>query len=74
MALTPKQLARDTIEALPEDATLEDIVHRLYVLERVEAGVRDVEAGDTLSHEQVQEEARRWSRSAGRGRRSSTSN
>ncbi len=48
-----KQLAREVVEGLPDDATLEDIMERLYFLAKIEAGRADVEAGRVIPHDEV---------------------
>ena len=40
-----KEQARKLIDALPDDATWEDLIYRLYVREAIEAGIRDADAG-----------------------------
>ncbi len=51
---TQKQLALDAVARLPDNATLEDAMERLYLLEKIERGRADVRAGRTMSHEDVQ--------------------
>jgi hypothetical protein len=48
-----KLKVREAIESLPEDATWDDVMDRLYVRQKIEAGLRDVEQGRTLSVEEV---------------------
>jgi predicted transcriptional regulator len=50
---TAKQLALRAMEELPEDATLEDAMERLYLLEKIEQGRADVRAGRVVSHDEV---------------------
>lgn len=73
MATDAKETAHRIIDELPDGATLEDILYRLYVRQRIEEGLRDIEAGRVISHEELLEEIAQWSLSAGRRRRSSTS-
>ena len=40
-----KEEARRLIEALPDDSTWEDLMHRIYVRQAIEAGLEDSEAG-----------------------------
>lgn len=40
------------IQDLPEDATLEDAMKRLYFLAKVERGLEQSE-GETISHEEI---------------------
>ncbi len=52
-APSPKQLALHAVEPLPEDASLEDAMERLYVLESIERGRADAAAGRVVAHEAV---------------------
>lgn len=50
---TAKQLALRALEQLPEDATLEDAMERLYLLEKIERGRADVRGGRVAEHAEV---------------------
>lgn len=50
---TAKQLALRVLEQLPEDATLEDAMERLYLLEKIERGRAAVREGRVVEHEEV---------------------
>ncbi|HMF30318.1 MAG TPA: hypothetical protein VKK79_02820 [Candidatus Lokiarchaeia archaeon] len=39
---------------MPDDATIEDIVYALNVREMVEQGLRDADAGDSISQEEME--------------------
>jgi predicted transcriptional regulator len=52
-ANTTKDRVMEAVEKLPPDATIEDIMERLIFLAKVERGIEDVEAGKTISHEEV---------------------
>ncbi len=51
-----KELVIDAIRDLPEDATVEDAMERLYFLAKVEEGLRQAEAGQTVSHEEAKQQ------------------
>lgn len=51
--LTAKQLALQAVEQLPEDATLEDAMERLFFLEKIARGRADARAGRVTTHEEV---------------------
>ncbi|MBX3422025.1 MAG: hypothetical protein KF752_10775 [Pirellulaceae bacterium] len=57
MSTTPesdiKSKVRETIDSLPADATWDDVMYRLYVRQKIEAGLKDVELGRTLSVSEV---------------------
>lgn len=60
-----KQTVRDLLDRLPNDCSLEDVQYHLYVLQAIERGRADAEAGRTLSHEEVARELRKkWLSSA----------
>ena len=41
------------IQDLPDDATLEDAMERLYFLAKIERGLAQSEAGETISHAEI---------------------
>ncbi len=53
MATTAKQAAREIIEHLSDQATWDDIMYELYVRQKIEAGLKAVEEGRTVPHEEV---------------------
>ena len=59
--MTTKQQVLAVLDRLPEDCSLEDVLYHLYVVQAVGRGRADVEAGRTLTHEQVERELReKW--------------
>lgn len=55
-----KEQAIKIIESLPEDCTLEDIQYHLYVREKVERGIKAIDEGQTVSHEEAEKKVREW--------------
>jgi predicted transcriptional regulator len=56
--MAPESLKRKILEAvqkLPEDATFEDAIERLYFLAKVERGLAQAEAGDTIPHPETKD-------------------
>ena len=41
------------IEDLPDDATIEDAMERLYFLAKIEQGLEQSESGKTVSHTEI---------------------
>ena len=41
------------IEDLPDDATIEDAMERLYFLAKIEQGLEQSESGKTVSHVEI---------------------
>ena len=50
---TLKDRVLDAVRDLPEDATVEDAMERLYFLAKVEEGLRQADAGQTVTHEEA---------------------
>jgi predicted transcriptional regulator len=50
---TIKEEARRLVEELPEGATWDDLMYRIYVRQKIEAGLRDSEAGRTVDVAEV---------------------
>ncbi len=48
-----KERVLEAVRDLPDDATVEDVMERLYFLAKVEEGLRQTEAGETVSHEEA---------------------
>jgi predicted transcriptional regulator len=59
-ARTPKPDAAAMIAAMPDDASIEEIFYRLYVLEHIRAGTAELEAGEGIPHEEVRAEFAKW--------------
>ncbi len=55
-----KQEALDTINNLPEDTNMDEIMYRLYVLAKIRKGQQAVEDGKTISHEDLKKEIETW--------------
>lgn len=55
-----KQEAMDTLARLPENADIEEIMYRLYVLDKIRKGKEAVEQGRTLTHEELKREIDQW--------------
>ena len=48
-----KERVLEAVRDLPEDATVEDAMERLYFLAKIEEGERQADAGRTMSHEEA---------------------
>ncbi len=55
-----KKDAINVITSLPDDADMEEIMYRLYVLENIRRGQEDVEKGKTTPAEQVLRDIQSW--------------
>lgn len=55
-----KQDALETIGKLPDDADMDEIMYRLYVLDKIRKGQDAVKQGRTTSSEDVRREIESW--------------
>ncbi|HAC91130.1 MAG TPA: hypothetical protein DCF63_10950 [Planctomycetaceae bacterium] len=44
---------QETIQSLPDSASWDDVMYRIYVRQKIENGLKDVSDGNTLSVEEV---------------------
>jgi len=58
--MTTKEKLVHVIEHLPDDATIEDAMERLLFLAKVERGIQQADAGETIPHAQVKERMAKW--------------
>jgi predicted transcriptional regulator len=48
------------LDRLPDDVSLDDIQYHIYVRQKIEHGLEDVEAGRTLSEEEFDRRMAKW--------------
>lgn len=49
-----------SIKELPQEFDLESLIERLIFIEKVEQGLKQIDEGKTISHEQVVEVTEKW--------------
>lgn len=55
-----KQEALEAIARLPDDTDMDEIMYRLYVLDKIRKGREAAEQGRTISHEDLKREIETW--------------
>ena len=55
-----KQVAIDSIKDMPQDFELDELIERLVVLEKIEKGRKDIQTGNTFSHEEAKGKLDKW--------------
>ena len=55
-----KDEIRKLLDCLPDDASFEDIQYHIYVREKVERGLKDIQEGRTMSHEEAEQKMAKW--------------
>ena len=54
------------METLPEYSSLEEVIQKIILLDKINQGLDDVLNDRTYTHEQVMEMMKKWSKSDGR--------
>ena len=60
VAVETKQQILKAIEGLPDDAGVGDALDRLYLLYKIENGLRQADRGDLLTQEEVRSRMAKW--------------
>jgi predicted transcriptional regulator len=55
-----KREAMNAIAKLPEDATVDEIMYRLYVIDKVRKGQEAAARGETIAIEDLKKEIQSW--------------
>jgi predicted transcriptional regulator len=58
--MTIKEKVLQAVNDLPDDASIEAAVERLLLLAKVDKGLRQADAGQTIPHSQVKERMAKW--------------
>ena len=56
MEITEKQRAIEALKTLPDEATMEDAIERLCFIAKIEEGLRQSEAAQLVSHDEVKKQ------------------
>jgi len=57
--MTNKQRILQMVQRWPEDISFDEALYRVYVLKKIDAGLKDVEAGRVFDHDEVFDELER---------------
>lgn len=57
---TAKDDVRKLLDDLPDDASLEDIQYHIYVRNKIENGLEDIEEENVLSQDEVEKRMDKW--------------
>lgn len=58
--MNTKEQILESLSRLSDDATIEDATEWLYVLREIEIGAQQIEAGQTVTNEEVLERLNPW--------------
>ena len=59
-ALTVKDQILKAMQDLPDDATVESAMERLYLLYKIEQGIEQADRGQVVSQEEVKRRMEQW--------------
>ncbi|SKC81950.1 hypothetical protein [Maledivibacter halophilus] len=57
---TIKEEAIRIISNLPDDVSMDDIMYKLYVMDKIKSGQSDIKSGNYLSSDDVRKEIEKW--------------
>lgn len=60
MDQTEKQLALETIGAMPDDCTLEEVAERIEFMAAVKKGLAQLDKGNSIPHDEVKKHLTSW--------------
>lgn len=55
-----KQEVSKLLNRLPDDCSLEDVQYHLYVLQKIEHGLKDAEEGRIYTQEEIEKRMAQW--------------
>ncbi|WP_370087552.1 hypothetical protein [Ekhidna sp.] len=55
-----RQVAIDSLKDMPQDFELDELIERLVVLDKIEKGRKDIETGQTFSHDEAKSKLDKW--------------
>jgi len=58
--MTIKQKLLKTVQDLPDDASFEDAMERLFLLSKIDKGLEQADQGKTYSHQVVRDRISKW--------------
>jgi hypothetical protein len=58
--MTVKESAKLVIDALPEDVSMDDVLHALYVKIKFAHGEEEIRQGKGVSHEEAKRRLSKW--------------
>ena len=58
--MNTREMVIEAVKDLPDDAVIEDAMEKLLFLAKVERGIQQADAGQTISHEDVKQRVSKW--------------
>ncbi|HKZ34769.1 MAG TPA: hypothetical protein VJ179_02820 [Patescibacteria group bacterium] len=58
--MTVKDVVRQVIDTLPDEATIDDVIHALYINAKFNHGEREIREGKGIPHEEAKTRLQKW--------------
>jgi hypothetical protein len=55
-----KEKVQQVLNAFPDDVNLDAFLEKVYLLEKLEIGERQIAAGETTSHDDARQRLKKW--------------
>jgi predicted transcriptional regulator len=55
-----KSRIKEQIDKLPEEFSLDELIERLILIEKIESGIKQSENGEVISEEEMDNEIEKW--------------
>jgi predicted transcriptional regulator len=58
--MTEKEIVLETIRALPDDCSIEEIAERIEFMAAVQKGIEQLDRGEGIPHDEVKKQLASW--------------
>ena len=58
--MTTREIAQSVIEALPKDASMDDIMRALYIRAKLERSEQSIKEGKGIPHSEAKKRLQKW--------------
>ena len=58
--MTTKQAVIEAIQQLPDESTIEDVMEELYIRQKIERALKQIENGEGIPHEEAKKRLAKW--------------
>ena len=55
-----KEKIKKSIDTLPDNLTIDQVIDRMIMLDKIEQGLKDVEDGNVFTTEEVKDKLNKW--------------
>lgn len=55
-----KQQVQQLLDSFPDDVNVDAFLEKVYLLEKIEVGERQIEAGNVVPHDEAKQRLQKW--------------